>query len=237
MANINISFDNKNYNIDESSMSEASADLKAHLSTIMNGTGATINFGGTPYNIDSVKLTDATNDFVSHISTISGSGMKVIVNGVEYNIDSSKIGDVIDDLSDILSSLSNSGDITDEVINYKSETVVLDANSTSLTIGGIEGDGLGYVENRRVYFYDSDCFVVTLNDTEIIIDKTILTDETGAIPFSTDVVVGQYNGIDILCTTKKNRKTGLVTMVVELAEAPTEPISANLTYKTVNVAF
>jgi hypothetical protein len=201
----------------------------------MSGSGSVIDFDGISYNIDLAKLADATSDFISHLGTISGSGMKVIVNGVEYNIDSSKIGDVIDDLSGIFGSLSNSDDIADEVINYKSETVVLDVNSTSLIIGTI--DGLGYVEDRHNYFYDGDCFVVTLNDTELVIDKAILTTEEGYVIIQSGVVVGQYNGIDILCTVKKDRKTGLNTMTIELAEAPTEPISANLTYKTVNVAF
>lgn len=233
MANINISFNDKFYNIDESFVSKASADLRAHLSTIMNGTGATINFGGTPYNIDSVKLTDATNDFVSHISTISGSGMKVIVNGVEYNIDSSKMSDVIDCFSNILGSLSNSDDVTDEIINYQSEPVAFDENSTSLVIA--KCNNVGHLVDRAPYFRDSDCYVVIVNGTEFIINTTyFMRDESGRLKPGS-LVVGRYNDTTpILCTLKLDRRTGLGVFTIEFTAAPTEPVSAYLIYKTVN---
>ena len=118
MAKIDIFFDNKNYNIDETSLSSASAKLKSHLSTVMSGSGFTIDFSGITYNVDSTKLANETNNFISHIETVTGSGKKVIINGVEYSIDSSKMNDVIDCFSDILGSLSNSDDVTDEIINY-----------------------------------------------------------------------------------------------------------------------
>ena len=102
MANINITFNNKEYLIDESSFSAANAALKSHFSTVMNGSGATINLDGAAYNIDSTKLSDAMNEFISHLGTIAGSGHKVIVNGVEYGIDSIKVADAISDIETIL---------------------------------------------------------------------------------------------------------------------------------------
>ena len=110
MANIKISFNGAEYQIDESALSSATAALKSHLSTVMNGSGATITFGGVSYSIDSSKLSDATSSFVSHLGTVAGSGSKVVVNGVEYGIDSSKIAGAVSDLNTILGGLSGSGD-------------------------------------------------------------------------------------------------------------------------------
>lgn len=110
MAKINISFNNKNYPIDESFLSSAAAQLQSHLSTIMNGSGATINLGGTTFNIDSTKLSTATNAFVSHLGTIAGSGSKVIINGVEYGIDSTKVQTAVSDLEIVLGGLKSDGD-------------------------------------------------------------------------------------------------------------------------------
>lgn len=45
MAKTNIVFNNKDYYIDNSSLSDATAALQSHLSTVMNGAGATINLG------------------------------------------------------------------------------------------------------------------------------------------------------------------------------------------------
>lgn len=109
MAKTNIVFNNKNYSIDESSIASATAALRTHLSTVMNGSGTTINLGGTAYNIDATKLATATNDFTSHLATIAGSGHKVMVNGIEYSIDSTKVQGAISELEAVFS-----GDIGEE---------------------------------------------------------------------------------------------------------------------------
>lgn len=109
MAKTNISFDNKIYSIDDSSLSSATTALRQQLSTTMNGTGATIGLGGTNYNIDSAKLSTATNAFVSHLGTISGNGHKVVVNGVEYSVDSAKVQGAISALHTAFGALQ-SGD-------------------------------------------------------------------------------------------------------------------------------
>lgn len=121
MAKIDISFNNKNYSIDEASLSTATDALKSHLSTVMNGSGAAINLGGTAYNIDAVKLSAATNDFISHLRTIAGNGYKVVVNGTEYSIDSTKMAGAVAELHTVLSGLHTENEdenliILDEVI-------------------------------------------------------------------------------------------------------------------------
>lgn len=103
MSKINLSFNNNNYSIDESALASATAELKTHLSSVMNGSGATISFDGVSYNVDSTKLSSATRDFISHLGTISGSGSKVKVNGIEYNVNSNK-------LSNAMSALQNTFD-------------------------------------------------------------------------------------------------------------------------------
>lgn len=104
MAKINISFNNKKYQIDEASLQTAITTFRHHLSTAMNGTGATINFNDESFSIDSAKLTIATNAFVSHLGTIAGSGEKVVVNGTDYSIDFTKLTDAISDIEAALAS-------------------------------------------------------------------------------------------------------------------------------------
>jgi hypothetical protein len=107
MAKINISFNEKNYSIDPASLADATAELKTHLSSVINGSGATINFGGTVYSINSTKLSNATNDFITHLRMIAGNGLRVVVNGVEYGIDSTKIADAVAALETVLNGLNN----------------------------------------------------------------------------------------------------------------------------------
>ena len=78
MANININFNDKNYSIDEASLSAATAALQSHLSTVMNGSGAVINLGEISYSVDSAKLATATNAFVTHLGTVAGSASNTI---------------------------------------------------------------------------------------------------------------------------------------------------------------
>lgn len=107
MAKINISFNNKKFQIDESSLSTASGALRTHLSTIMNGSGATINFGGSAYGIDGAKLSTATNEFVTHLGTVAGSGSKVMVGGVEFSVDSTKVAGAFGELEAAFGGLNN----------------------------------------------------------------------------------------------------------------------------------
>jgi hypothetical protein len=111
MAKTNIVFNNKDYYIDNSSLSDATAALQSHLSTVMNGTGATINLGGTSYNIDSAKLSAATNAFVSHLGTVAGNGYKVVVNGVEYGISSDKVASAVGELETVLGGFNTGEDV------------------------------------------------------------------------------------------------------------------------------
>lgn len=110
MAKINIDFNNADYSIDESALTNAANDLKSHLSTTMSGTGATINFGGEFYNVDSTKLSAATNNFISHLGTIAGNGKKIVVGGVEYSVDAAKTAGTVTELEDMLGELNNGGE-------------------------------------------------------------------------------------------------------------------------------
>ena len=102
MAKIDVNFNNNVYSVDESTFAPASAELKSHLSTVMSGTGATINFGGISYNVDSEKLLAATNSFIAHLGTIHGVGSKVVINGVEYVIDSDKVANAVYQIERVL---------------------------------------------------------------------------------------------------------------------------------------
>ena len=107
----NIIFNNKNYSVDDSFLSTHSADLKSHLSTVMNGTGAVINLGGTAYSVDSAKLATAKSAFVQHLGTIAGSGHKVVIGGVEYGIDSGKVAGAVSEIEAVLGgAISGDGD-------------------------------------------------------------------------------------------------------------------------------
>lgn len=102
MAKTNIVFNNKNYSIDDSNFAPYSNALKSHFSSVMNGTGATINFGGTTYNIDSAKLEAARNAFVQHLGTVAGNGYKVKVGNVEYSVGSDKVQSAIAEIEAVL---------------------------------------------------------------------------------------------------------------------------------------
>ena len=109
MSKLNIYFNGANYSINKQALADTTAEMKIHLSTVMNGSGATINLDGTSYNIDSTKLTTATNAFITHLGTIAGSGSMVVVNGVEYNVDSTKMDGAIADMHNAFNNLQ-SGD-------------------------------------------------------------------------------------------------------------------------------
>jgi hypothetical protein len=186
MAKINIPFDNTNYSIDESAISTASAALKSHLQTVMNGSGATINLGGAVYDVDSAKLAAATNAFIAHLGTVAGSGKKVVVNGVEYGIDSAKMASAITELHTVLGGLhTDDGDegalpekneygfyynvpyvgtyeedgvvLTEAVVFYENNTI---CGFNSL---GLEDsyNGLFTYDEVRSYEYDTDSHTVT----------------------------------------------------------------------------
>lgn len=106
MAETNISFNNKNYSIDETSLSAPTSALKSHLSTVMNGTGAVVVFDGASYNVDFEKIEVATSEFVTHLRTIAGNGYNVVVDGIEYNIDPTKVQDAIVELEAVLNNLN-----------------------------------------------------------------------------------------------------------------------------------
>lgn len=174
MANIIIPFDNKNYPIDEASLSTASAALRTHLSSVMNGTGSTINFGGTSYNIDSAKLSNARNAFISHLGTVAGNGYKVVVNGVEYNVDSAKMTSAVADLNTVLSGLQSGGN---------GDSNLIDMNQYGFYFGvpySATMDVEGTIRKVSFTFYEDGSAKV-----EPYIDGVLLEEECEQIPAGT----------------------------------------------------
>ena len=106
MSKLNINFNGTSYEFDEAALTSASADIKSHLSSVMNGEGATIDFDGATYNIDSTKLSNATSAFAAYLGTIAGNGAKIKVGGVEYSVDSTKLSGAISSLETAFSALS-----------------------------------------------------------------------------------------------------------------------------------
>ena len=151
MAKLNISFNGADYLIDESDLIATISVLQSHFSTVLGGSGATINLNGTSYNVDSTKLSVAKNDFVSHLGTIAGNGSKVKVNGVEYSFDKEKVSDATAELHSVLGGMISGGGEEEDTIaaglyetgsNY---TVLLKSWEDLLAEGTV------HVENGVVY--------------------------------------------------------------------------------------
>lgn len=170
MANINISFDNKNYPILETTLSAPLATLYQHLSTKMNGTGAKIELDNQLYNIDATKLSTATNAFVNYLGTIAGNGSKVVIGGVEYSVDSAKIADAIADLHTTFDTLSSGNEDpsgggvdpeTGEILDSWDQIIasVNDGTySTKYAVGNYKPLNLGSegVVNMQIAAFDAD---------------------------------------------------------------------------------
>lgn len=123
MSKLNIEFNGASFVIDESALESASADIKSHLSSVMNGAGATINFGGVDYNVDSTKLSAATNNFITHLGTIAGNGAKITIGGVEYNVDADKLEEVTAEFEYTLSAMIPATSAIVTVGNFTNEII------------------------------------------------------------------------------------------------------------------
>lgn len=131
MAKTNIVFNNKNYQVEDSNFAPYSNALKSHFSSVMNGSGATINFGGTTYNIDSAKLEAARNAFVQHLGTIAGNGSKVKIGGVEYGIDTAKVAGAVAEIEAVLGGSISGGGSDSFTLTWISDDV---AENTFVTL-------------------------------------------------------------------------------------------------------
>lgn len=178
MAKIDINFNNTNYSIDEASLSTASAALRNHLSTVMNGSGAVINLGGTSYNIDSTKLSAATNAFVSHLGTIAGGSDTLYWDGnteglayvqVDEFITMYKISDVVPTLDDIAKGgkcVSSFGTISFE--NYFDAEGIIVAGKCYSVPAEMAGKPAAVLEGAAfpeagLYIYDPTTTSITIN--------------------------------------------------------------------------
>lgn len=218
MAKINIDFNNTNYNVDESALSSATAALQSHLSTVMNGSGATIALGDTTYNIDSAKLTAATNDFIAHLGTIAGSGSKVVVGGTEYAINSAKLSGAIAEIETVLGGLLSGGsgesDNTNDIlcntqpIEWNTKTV--SENNSSFTLSGIQ-----YVKVSNL----------VLTDDELKTKTFSVARENGTVLNVSSVITGQINGWPTL-TSRTAAYQCSILVVPEASELDGASISA-----------
>ncbi len=160
MAKININFNNKDYSVDEQSLSAAANALKSHLSTTMSGSGAKVEFGGTTYNIDSTKLSAATTDFIAHLGTIAGSGKKVVINGVEYSVDANKMAGAVSGLEAVLGELNvGGGDVSLAAGLYQTGAIALYDEQGAEAVEGmmikswdeLVAEGVVHVEDGGLY--------------------------------------------------------------------------------------
>jgi hypothetical protein len=106
MAKINIKFNNKDYQIEESAFAPAGEKVVTHLTGEMKGTGATVKFGGTAYDVDSTKLGSSAAALAAYLGTIVGSGVKIVIGGVEYGVDSAKVAGAVTEVETTLENLS-----------------------------------------------------------------------------------------------------------------------------------
>lgn len=164
-TNININFNNKNYSIDESTLSAATHELRTHLSTTMSGTGATLNFGGTTYNVDSAKLSAAMNNFIAYLGTVAGSDYKVVVGGVEYGVGSDKVAGAIGELEAVLGGL-NSGSGSGETYTaglYKTGAIEF-YNTYGMSKPAPELNEYGFYFGEKYYTDDGNNYFIFYED-------------------------------------------------------------------------
>lgn len=154
MAKTNISFNNKNFQIDDSALSTATSALQSHFSTVMNGTGATIKLGGQSYGIDATKLSAATTEFVAHLGTISGSGHKVNVGGIEYGIGTDKVAGAVSELEAVLGGMNSGGGNGGSLITF-------DGDLTGREYIDI-GDGYYYVKMSNLVLTEEEIIGSTI---------------------------------------------------------------------------
>ena len=108
---INIKFNNADYTVEESAIAGAKSLLKTHLTTVMNGSGASVKFDGTNYSLSSDKLNAAKDSFAAYLQSIvtTGAGTEIIMDGVKYNVNSSRLSTAISNMANALAGLSGGG--------------------------------------------------------------------------------------------------------------------------------
>lgn len=153
MAKINVKFNNKDYQIEESAFAPAGEKVAAHLSGEMKGTGATVKFGGTAYDVDSTKLGSSAAALAAHLGAIVGSGVKIVIGGVEYGVDAAKVAGAVMGVETTLAGMSGS-----EEPDVPVEPDVPEVDGSQ---------GLEYTSNG-----DGTCYVSgigTCTDTDVVI--------------------------------------------------------------------
>lgn len=187
-----IILNNKEYQINDATLAPAIADLKSHLSTVMNGTGATINFGGAAYGIDSTKLSTATNAFVTHLGTIAGSGSKVKVGEVEYGISSDKVAGAVSELEIILRQLHSEPYTaglyqTGAIALYEEQGASAIEDMLIKSWDELLTDGTVHVVNKVVYTNLN--METNENSSSVALDGDLMLPADGSV-----TILGDFNG-------------------------------------------
>ena len=178
--NITITFNGTTYSIPTTALEPASTALKAHLTSDMAGSGATIKLGGVSYNIDATKLATARDEFVTHLGTIAGTGTKVKVNGVEYGIDTAKIADAVAELHEVLGGMMSGGgdDYNHNAPELHPKGIIPEGATYTVAATGevlVAGDAFPTsVGSRDGYTFGDYRYTYTINgwNVNIMTDKT-----------------------------------------------------------------
>lgn len=186
MGKTNISFNNTNYSIGESSLSAATAALKSHLSTVMNGTGATVTLDGITYNIDATKLTAAEDSFAAYLDTIGGGDEPIVAaaglyeTGSNYTVMKKSWQELLDEG---VVHVENGAVYT----NLDMETWEENSSSSALA-GDLMLPDDGSVTQLGNYYYDEEteeesgcmAFIMCTELTGIVIPDSVTTIGEGA---------------------------------------------------------
>lgn len=187
-----IKFNNAEYTIDDSALSSAKAELQSHLSTVMNGSGATIKLGTQSYNIDAAKLTTATNELIAHLGTISGTGSKIIIGSTEYSVDSTKLINAISELGATLGELEASDTPTVSGVWKFNADIAVDGGAWYTA--NFTCDGVAYVamsdkaketsgqHDMRLKYIKADGTCIRVHNSEEWIDAKYRTIDFGSTP-------------------------------------------------------
>lgn len=169
MSQINIKFNGTDYEVSKSALSAAGSKIKQHLTSVINGEGASVDFGGTAYNVDSTKLDSARTKFVSHLNTIAGEGSTVAVNGVKYGVDASKVSNAI---SNMVSAFTSMKPIKLITFSTKDGSYQAEEGMTWEQWVNSEYNVDGWYVTKHAVRLSEDFFIVATKPSDIIRAKT-----------------------------------------------------------------
>ena len=106
MAKYLVKFNNNEYLIDETKLEPAIARLATHLTSELQGTGATVTLGGVRYSLNGDKINTSASELADYLETIAGTDMKATVGGQEYGLSRNALSNAYDKMDLSLSELT-----------------------------------------------------------------------------------------------------------------------------------